>query len=149
MRKISIFLILTIVMGCFNISFANADTTNNVITTLNSGESEITFIGRIFSDEAIDFGGTTWYYVKYKDHYGYIYNKYVKSITPIYENTEPTLKYVEPNEKITNPITHTPSILIIILLFIPCIFILIILYSPKFHFHKPKHNKKHKVIDKY
>ena len=53
---------------------------NNIITTIPAGESDFTFIGRIFSDEVIDFGGTTWYLVKYKDNYGYIYNKYVKSI---------------------------------------------------------------------
>ena len=127
----------------------NKSQTNNVINTINSGESDITFIGRIFSDEAIDFGGTTWYYVKYKDNYGYIYNKYIKSITPIYENTEISTKLEESSDKLTNTISHTPSIFIIAILFIPCILILLILYSPKISPHKLKSKKKHKTIEKY
>lgn len=124
-------------------------TTNNIISTVPKGESNITFIGRIFSDEAIDFGGTTWYYVKYKDNYGYIYNKYIKSITPIYENTETSIPYTESNETIINPITHTPSLLIIIILFIPCIIILLILYLPRKFHKKVKVKKIPKTIDKY
>ena len=76
----------------------------NVIATLPAGENNFTFIGRIFSDEAIDFGGTTWYYVKYNDEYGYIYNKYVKSITPIYENIEEVTYKDSLNQKLVNPL---------------------------------------------
>lgn len=104
---------------------------NNIITTLSSGESNFTFIGRIYSDEAIDFGGTTWYYVNYNGEYGYIYNKYVKSITPIYENTEEVTYKNSTSEPLVNPITNTPTIIIIALLFIPCIIILLILYLPR------------------
>lgn len=104
--------------------------TNNIIATLKSGESDITFIGKIFSEEAIDFGGTTWYFVKYNNTYGYIYNKYVKSITPIFENTETVTYKSKINSNIENPITNTPNLVIIIILFIPCILILFILYYP-------------------
>lgn len=104
---------------------------NNIITTLNAGENNLIFIGRIFSDEAIDFGGRTWYFVKYNGEYGYIYNKYIKSITPIYENTEKVSYKTENTVTLTNPITHTPTLIIIILLFIPCIIILFILYLPR------------------
>ena len=123
--------------------------TNNILTTLKSNESDITFIGRIFSDEAIDFGGTTWYYVNYQGYYGYVYNKYVKTITPIYENTE-VIPYLNDDfNKIVNPITHTPSLVIIIILFIPCIFILLILYIPRKINNKIKSHKSPKIIDKY
>lgn len=127
----------------------NKSSTNNIITTLQANESNITFIGRIFSEEAIDFGGTTWYYVNYQGSYGYIYNKYVKSITPIYENTENATYYHETFDKITNPITHTPSIIIIIIMFIPCLLILIILYLPRKTHKKIKTPKIPKTIDKY
>lgn len=124
-------------------------TTNNVITTLYAGENNFTFIGRIFSDEAIDFGGTTWYYVNYQGNYGYIYNRYVKSITPIYENTE-HISYKEAEISIIqNPITHTPSLIIIIILLLPCLLLLLILYLPRKTRTKVKPIKEPKIIDKY
>ena len=123
--------------------------TNNVICTVNSGESDFIFIGRIFAEEAIDFGGTTWYYVNYKGNYGYIYNKYVKSITPIIENTEKCVINNENGDKIINPITHTPTLFIIVILFIPCLFILIVLYLPRKINKKIKIKKKQKEIERY
>ena len=114
----------------------------NIITTLNAGENNFTFIGRIFSDEAIDFGGTTWYLVNYNGEYGYIYNKYIKSITPIYENTEEVNFKSEKPITTVNPITHSPTLVIIILLFIPCIVLLLILYLPrKIKTHRTKEIK--------
>ena len=122
---------------------------SNVLNTIKAGETNIEFIGRIFADEAIDFGGTTWYLVKYLGEYGYIYNKYVQTITPIYENNE-SVNYVEnTNNSIQNPITHTPSILLIIIMSIPLLIILIILYAPKKFKTRTKKQKPIKVIDKY
>ena len=103
---------------------------NNVISTIYANDDEITFIGRTTGEEAIDFGGNTWYFVCYKGEYGYIYNNYVKSITPIYKNTEFVTYAEEISITTTNPITHTPSILIMIILSIPLIIVLIILYLP-------------------
>ena len=91
-------------------------TTNNVISTIYTDTNEIIFIGRTTGEEAIDFGGNTWYYVCYNGQYGYIYNNYVKSITPIYKNTEKYTYYEEISVNNTNPITHTPSLLITIIL---------------------------------
>ncbi len=115
-------------------------TTNNVITVLPEGTSDIIFLGRIFAEESIDFGGTTWYYVNYNGERGYIYNKYVKAISPIYENTEVSTPYQIEQFQSINPIGNTSSIIIMILLFIPCIAILIILYLPnnKFKIKQPK-----------
>lgn len=123
--------------------------TNNIIATLYAGEDNFTFVGRIYSEEAIDFGGSTWYYVNYQGTYGYIYNKYVKSITPIYENTENYIYLTATTEKIDNPITHTPSLILIIILLIPSILILVILYLPKKRKSSPKPKKSPKVFDKY
>ena len=119
-------------------------TVNNVISTIYTDTNEIVFIGRTTGEEAIDFGGTTWYYVCYKGQYGYIYNNYVKSITPIYKNTENYTYYEEISINNTNPITHTPSLLITILLSIPLIFVLIILYLP--NRHKKTKSTKQKII---
>lgn len=122
---------------------------NNIISTISAGETNIEFIGRIFSDEAIDFGGNTWYFVQYMGEYGYIYNQYVSSITPIFENTESVTYLEETNNVLQNPITHTPSLLIIIVMSIPLLFILLILYLPRKSKKKPKKQKQIKIIDKY
>ena len=124
--------------------------TNNIITTLHANEKNIQFIGRIFADEVIDFGGTTWYYIKYNNQYGYIYNKYVKSITPIYENKEESVPVNDLSLNNTNPLTDSPSLIIIILLFIPIIIILFILYLPREKLLQHNKKSKHKEIkEKY
>lgn len=122
--------------------------TNNILTTLYANEQDFTFIGRIYGDEAIDFGGSTWYYVNYKGTYGYVYNKYVKSITPIYQNNEEVIYLSSNVERINNPITHTPSLIIILILLIPCILILFILYLPKKPI-KRKPKKSPRIFDRY
>jgi len=122
---------------------------NNVICTIHKGESDIQFIGRVLGEEAIDFGGSSWYYIKYQDKYGYIYNNYVKSITPIYQNTEQFTYLTGFIEKIDNPITHTPSLIIMILLLIPFVGMLVLMYLPKKIRIKQKQHKTHKIIDKY
>ena len=120
-------------------------TSNNILTTLKKNESNIIFIGRIFADEAIDFGGTTWYYIKYGEYTGYIYNKYVKSITPIYENSESFNYYIEPLSANVNPLTNTPSLILVAILLLPVIAILLILYLPRKHINK--NISKQKVIN--
>lgn len=123
--------------------------TNNILTTIYDGEENLTFVGRIYSEEAIDFGGTTWYYVNYNGTYGYIYSKYLKSITPIYKNIEDVSFLSNTQEHIVNPITHTPSLIIIIILLLPLIGLLLILYLPKKSKRKPKPHKPSKIFDKY
>ena len=122
---------------------------SNILNTLKSGETNLEFVGRVFADEAIDFGGTTWYLVNYLGEYGYVYNKYVKSISTIYENTE-NVTFVSNQEiSIQNPITHTPSLILIIIMSVPLIIILLILYLPRKFNKKPKPPKIPKVIDRY
>ncbi|MBE5735901.1 MAG: hypothetical protein E7356_00885 [Clostridiales bacterium] len=115
---------------------------NNIISTIYANTSDITFVGRSFGEEAIDFGGTTWYYVCYQGNYGYIYNNYVKSITPIYTSVEEFEYQTEQLSTTRNPITHTPSLIIIILLTIPLFITILLLYLPKkiklHHKSKPK-----------
>lgn len=105
--------------------------TNNVIATIHANCTDITFIGRVAGEEAIDFGGNTWYYVCYQNKYGYIYNNYVSTITPIYASKESYTYITDTDIQIENPITHTPSIIIIILLSIPLLGTLLLLYLPK------------------
>ncbi len=124
-------------------------TTSNVISTLYAGTNNITFIGRVSGEEAIDFGGNTWYYILYQGQYGYVYNNYIKSITPIYPNNE-TFTYAEPvSNKITNPITNTPTLIIVIILAIPLLVVLFILYLPYKPRTKSKRPKIIKEIERY
>ena len=123
--------------------------TNNVISTIYKNSSDIIFIGRTLGEEAIDFGGNTWYFVCYNGQYGYIYNNYIQSITPIYKSTE-EFTYATPKiEEIINPITHTPSLIIIIFLMIPLFGVFFILYLPKKTHKHNKTPKAHKNIERY
>lgn len=122
--------------------------THNIITTINAGETNLKFLGRIFAEESIDFGGTTWFYVSYNGEKGYIYNKYIKNTTPIYPNNEATVLYSKTEFTQVNPLNEPNSIIIMILLFIPCVIILFILYLPRKTRIK-SHKKKIKVIDRY
>ena len=108
-----------------------ATNTNNIISTIYANTTDIIFIGRASGEEAIDFGGKTWYYVCYQNNYGYIYNNYVSSITPIYPSKENFTYYTAEPTNIINPITHAPSIIIIIILTLPLLGTLLLLYLPK------------------
>ena len=124
--------------------------TNNIISTINTNAQDIIFIGRTTGEEAIDFGGTTWYYVNYNGNYGYIYNNYIKSITPIYKNTDKFTYLQEYAIQNENPLSQTSNIIIIIALSIPLFCILFILYIPRKHNqHKKKKHKSLKEIERY
>ena len=81
--------------------------------------------------------------------YGYIYNKYIRSITPIYENTEEVSYASNTNTNIKNPMTHTPSLILVIIMSVPLFAILFILYLPRKFHKKQKRIKSQKIIDKY
>ena len=135
-----------------NCNFRSSPTThpsaNNIISTIYAGETNINFIGRIFAEESIDFGGTTWYYVSFNGERGYVYNKYIKSITPLYPNNEETIVIPDNNFTQVGPLSETNNVIVIILLFIPCIAILFILYLPIKN-NTRQRVKKTKYVDRY
>lgn len=143
---------ITLVLGS-NCNLRKTPTTksiaSNVISTLNKNESNITFIGRVFSEEVIDFGGNTWYYVICDGEKGYIYNQYLKSASPIYPNTEEISEYKASDFVAISPMSTPSSILTIIVLFIPCIAILIILYLPIQKLNHKHQRSKSKNIERY
>lgn len=124
-------------------------TASNIISTIPKGETNITFIGRVFSEEVIDFGGTTWYYVMYNGEKGYIYNQYLKSASPIYPNTEEVSVFDDTNYDTLSPLSNSGSIAIMVLLFIPCLAILFILYVPLSHKSRSSKQRKEKIIERY
>lgn len=122
--------------------------TNNVISTIYTTSKDITFIGRVIGEEAIDFGGNTWYYIYFNGNYGYIYNNYVKSITPIYQNTENFTYASNISSQTINPIHDPPSLMIMFVLSTPLFLVLWILYLPKKK-AKTYKNKTIKEIERY
>ena len=106
-------------------------TSNNIICLIPENTSTLVFLGRTTGAEVVDYGGNTWYYVEYNGYKGYIYNKYIDTITSIYKNTEdlPPLKI----DSITAPIHPLSSmdiVIYIVILSIPFVIILCILYIP-------------------
>lgn len=101
---------------------------SNIIATIPSNTTTLRYIGKAVGDEAMDFGGNTWYYVSYEDKMGYIYNKYIESISSIFANTE-SLDTIDESTPI-NTLTDTETYIYIIVLSIPFVVILCILYFP-------------------
>ena len=101
----------------------------NAIVSIPKHTTTLGYIGRIYGEEAMDFGGNTWYYVKYNNQYGYIYNKYIDSISSIFKNTE---NVTSENNLIDSikPLTNSDIIVIVSTLSIPFIIILCVLYFP-------------------
>ncbi|MBO7219392.1 MAG: hypothetical protein J6V40_05410, partial [Clostridia bacterium] len=113
----------------------------NAIASIPKNSTTLIYIGRIYGEEAIDFGGNTWYYVKYNNMYGYIYNKYIDSISSIFKNTE----NVPIDDSFINtikPLNNDELIVIISILSIPFIIVLCVLYFPTKS--RGKSNIKHK-----
>lgn len=121
---------------------------SNVISTISKDNTDIIFLGRIFAEETFDFGGTEWYLVRANNDIGYIYNQYVKSMTPIYPSVEKANYLSSSIPSKPNPLSSASSITIIVLLSLPCIAVIVILYIPSKK-HKPVLKNKTKEIDRY
>ena len=116
-------------------------TSLNAIASIPKNTTSLTYIGRIYGQEAMDFGGNTWYYVKYNNTYGYVYNKYIDSISSIFKNTESAIDY-DSIINIPKPLNQSELVFYIIILSIPFLVVLCILYFPTKQ--RAKNNFKHK-----
>ena len=101
----------------------------NAIASIPKNSTTLTYIGRIYGEEAIDFGGNTWYYVKYNNMYGYIYNRYIDSISSIFKNTE-NISNDDSIISTIKPLSNNELIVIVSILSIPFIIVLCVLYFP-------------------
>jgi len=116
---------------------------NNIATIVPANTTNITYYGRIYGDEVIDFEGNTWYFVNYLGINGYIYSEYFDEISPVEVNTE-KINLIKNTFTILNPLNSTECIIIIIATLIPCFLLFFfILKKPRF---KPSKNKKAKPI---
>ena len=119
--------------------------TSNIIKTIDKGSSNILFVGYSYGDECIDLKGNLWYLVKHNNDIGYIYSDFVEEKITIYPNIEEVSFYTKDyTSNMLNPLSDTSTLITTIIITIPCIFILILLFTAK---PKPKKSKltKHNI----
>lgn len=106
--------------------------TNNIIKTLNKGTDNILFIGYIKGDEGVDLKGNLWYLVKHGNDIGYMYSDFAESKVTIYPNLE-EVSFINNNISSTllNPLTNTTTLIIVIAILTPSVLIMILLFLPK------------------
>ncbi len=117
----------------------------NIIITINKGTKSLTYLGKIFGEEVVDFGGNVWYLAKYNDTIGYIYSKYTTNLNAIYPNTEKVTNLYNTFTKTFNPLSNFNCLLIIFLTLIPAVIILYLMYKPNNNFKKVKVNPKENI----
>lgn len=116
-------------------------TTSNIIKTIDKGTNNLLFVGYAYGDECIDLKGSLWYLVKHNNDIGYIYSDFVENKVTIYPNIEEVSFHIKDyTSSMLNPLSDTSTLITTIIITIPCIFILILLFTakPKLNKSKPK-----------
>ena len=103
---------------------------NNVLSIIPSATNNLTYLGKIIGEEAIDMQGSVWYLTEYNNQIGYVYSYYTNSFLPEQENTEITTIKLSLQSTTLNPLTNTNNLLLITIILLPLIAILIMLYKP-------------------
>lgn len=135
----------------------------NLITTIAFMDTNLVYYGTCEGEEAISYKGNIWYYCKYikqnQEYYGYVYSPLCDLLSTIPQNTE-EFEYVTPTftnvDKTNQPqdnylsISSPWQIIIIVLISLPCVFIIYFLFKPtKIAMQKPtkttKRNRKKKI----
>lgn len=121
------------------------DVVNNILDIIPASTKNLNYIGKTIGEEAIDFKGTVWYLIEYNNKLGYVYSAYTSNITPIYPNAEQVTSKNYNLFNTINPITNPMVAFMIILILIPCLFIIILLYKPRNARVKIKHKHKEQL----
>ena len=104
------------------------------------------FIGYAYGDECVDLKGNMWYLVKYNNHIGYIYSDFVTDKITIYPNVEEVSFTIKDyTSAMLNPLSDSSTIITTIIIALPCIFILILLFTAKPKPKIKKISKNHKI----
>ncbi len=134
----------------------------NLITSIPFLETNLVYYGICEGEEAISYKGNIWYYCKYitqnQEYYGYVYSPLCDLLTPINENTE-KFEYVTPNFSVPDKNGDDPDkylsistpwqIIIIVLISLPCIFIIYFLFKQtKIAMQQPKKSNSVKMKKK-
>ena len=128
---------LTVNQNCYVRSTPTQNSYNNSITLLTKN-TEVEFVGIAHGTNIVDFGDNTWYYIKYGDVYGYVFQDYFKSHVTIYPNTEEVSVTIT-QEQMLNPLNDTKIAILVLIMLIPSLIIIFLIY------HKPKIKHKNKV----
>lgn len=134
--------ITTINSKCYLRSSPEVTSTNsNTICVIPANCNKLNYIGKALGDEVVDYKGTTWYFVEYLGNFGYVYNNYVANVSTIYQNFE-NLEPLNVVNKIINPLSTPKCAILIIIISLPCLFILVLLYTkPKLKQSRIKESK--------
>lgn len=103
---------------------------DNVVSVIPANSTSLSYIGKMYGSEAVDYMGNIWYFVEYYGVYGYIYSNYLYTVSLIHQNTEELAEYSYFSENTINPFSNLTSTIIIGLMVIPALFLLLILYKP-------------------
>ena len=100
--------------------------------------SNLDYYGMCYGEELIDGRGSTWYYTKVGDTYGYLYSGLCDRLSSISTNNEHTTPKNNPfgdsnNDYLYSIISMSPLMqgILILLVSLPAIFILILLFKPQ------------------
>lgn len=109
---------------------------NSKLMTLNES-IKLNYLGSIVGESLEEYGGNIWYYVKCENEntYGYVYAPYTTGISGLSNSSENTTKLVNSYEEIKS-MSKSTFLIIVILLFIPMVFILYLLFTPKIKNYK-------------
>ena len=101
---------------------------SNALCVIPANCNKIKYIGKALGTEAVDYKGTTWFYVEYLETKGYVYSNYIANYSSIYKNIE-TLQPLSSVKEIINPLSTPKCAIIIAIISAPCLFIIILLYK--------------------
>lgn len=116
--------------------YSTPTSSNSTVTTTAELHEEIDYYGTISGEEMVSGRGTTWYYCKVNDMFGYLYEGLCDTSSTILENTEVVTHITNPFEDdesyLYNLVEMTSGlkILVLFLLIVPALFLIYLLFKP-------------------
>lgn len=122
---------------------------DGMVTTTAVLHEEIDYYGAISGEEMVSGRGTTWFFCKVNDIYGYLYEGLCDTASTVTLNTE-VVTYVsnpfeDDNSYLYNLVEMTSGlkILVLFLLIVPALFLIYLLFKPFKLEHKTEKIKQH------
>lgn len=116
--------------------YSNPTSENSIVTTTVELHNPVDFYGAISGEEMVDGRGTTWYYCKANDNFGYVYEGLCDTNSTFSLNTEVVTHISNPfeddNSYLYNLVEMTSGlkILVLFLLIVPALFLIYLLFKP-------------------
>lgn len=110
---------------------------NSTVSTTAELLSSINYYGTISGEELVDGRGTTWFYCKANEKFGYVYAGYCDKLSAIQQNTESVTLISNPFEDDDNSylynlveMTSGVKLLVLFLLIVPALVLVYLLFKP-------------------